>query len=380
MATAARRPARKRTTPEMSAGDEQRNMYVFVALAALGRIPTAGSSTGAFYGALTHQVAEIVGADACVLYIDESAELRPAGAAWGIDDNLLAALPVWPAESGAAAAIPVGVSLTADEAAGDPRLHLLFRAVAGEGGSVQGARLMGQSGPIGILVAGRRRQEYALTSGPLLEIAAAQASPLVESFLLYQEAETERRFLSDALSRIVDRVIVVDRGERLRYANPAADRALGGHVPVGTHSSEYLARVKAFDEEGNPISADRLPISRALREGETVRHEVGIRELPDGTRRYVDQSSAPLFDESGDIYAAVSVVRDISRLMASNQEREQLLIELEASEGRLRVVLDTMDDAVAVLHEGRVVLANQRFRELFGLERDVVGHSLDVSY
>src|SRR5688572_19065187 len=69
---------------------------------------------------------------------------------------------------------------------------------------------------------------------------------------------------------------------------------------------------KIFDADGNPLPIDKCPMAISLKEGRPVENEEIIVERPDGTRRNVQPSPRPLFDESGKLVGAVNLLMDVT--------------------------------------------------------------------
>ncbi|MBI4498724.1 MAG: PAS domain-containing protein [Chloroflexi bacterium] len=358
----------------------QRRLRELEGLTELGRIGSAGSPPDVFFGTLTALVARLLGAQACAVFLahPQATVLRPAVPACGIGDDALAAA-VLSAEPGTvAAALLEGSTLGTAELATDPTLRTLHHVAAGGGAaSAIAIRFRGHGEPIGVLVLFNKVDgaDFDADDRRLLDMVVAQIGPTIEGFQRYRESEEQRQMLHAALDHMVDGIVVVDAGGRVLYANRALMRHWRKPIYPGALRNDFMRNERFYDLEGNLVRFARLPLSRALGQGETTRHERFAYARSDDQWNYYDISCTPLFDDLGRVTSAVSVFRDITQQVAGEQERERLLEELAISEGRLRVILETMDDAVVVFRGDTVVLANRRYRELFGFERDIVGRA-----
>ncbi len=127
-------------------------------------------------------------------------------------------------------------------------------------------------------------------------------------------------------------VVILDADGRASYVNRRA-RELYGFPTAGLALDERLQKVRPFLPDGRPYPRERLPVLRALRDGEEVHHVEMILQRPDGLRLPVMASSSPLMGDEGVVTGVVTVFEDISeRKMAEDALRE--------SEERHRIVAD----------------------------------------
>jgi PAS domain S-box-containing protein len=80
-----------------------------------------------------------------------------------------------------------------------------------------------------------------------------------------------------------------------------------------------------------------------------------------GQPRHLRFLAAPIYDEGGDISGAVETFLDITE----QKNFEQALIQ---SEEGYRVLAENVPDGLALMQEGRVLLVNKNFAEMFGYE------------
>ena len=97
------------------------------------------------------------------------------------------------------------------------------------------------------------------------------------------------------LSSISTPAFLVDRDGAMIFYNEAAGLLLGkAFEEAGRMSAEEWGRVYGpFDEAGEPIPLEQLPITRALREGRPVHGNVEVRSAS-GERHQIELSALPI--------------------------------------------------------------------------------------
>ena len=120
----------------------------------------------------------------------------------------------------------------------------------------------------------------------------------------------QQEWLRVTLASIGDAVIATDTSANVRFLNPVAE-ALTGWTQPEARGKPLLEVFKIVNEQTRqPVDS---PVARALREGVIVglaNHTLLIAK--DGSERAIDDSAAPIRDESGQIVGAVLVCRDIT--------------------------------------------------------------------
>jgi two-component system, chemotaxis family, CheB/CheR fusion protein len=102
---------------------------------------------------------------------------------------------------------------------------------------------------------------------------------------------------------------------------------------LGRNDTERTSQTLSGDIEilldGRPLDPDAQPLLRSARTGEAVEGFEAQIARPDGSRRDVIISSAPLRDEAGNVRGAVAAMADITERKRSEQHQEMLLHELQ---------------------------------------------------
>jgi PAS domain S-box-containing protein len=172
-------------------------------------------------------------------------------------------------------------------------------------------------------------------------------APLLERSIRYalmhkrEEASREKllRELADreALLRAIfqnapEGIVVCDKAGRITLSNPAADALANLPVLVG-QSVEEIKGVSVFDDKGQPLDPEDLPLSRSV-SGGSICHQELLVQWPEGRQAWIMVNSAPLLDETGIHRGAVAVFQDITasreleQAKAANRAKSEFLAKM----------------------------------------------------
>jgi signal transduction histidine kinase len=191
-------------------------------------------------------------------------------------------------------------------------------------------------------------------SGSELHVVVAHTDVTEEKLSRHALAHSEK-ILRSVLESLPVGVWITDADGRIVHGNAAGIRIWGGARFVGpAQFGEYKGW---WLNTGKRIAASEWAAARAVQKGETVIDEEVEIECFDGTRKIIQNSAVPFFDDEQRIAGAIIVNQDITARKRAEGERESMLHEQE----RLRhVALDanrTKDDFIATLaHELRTPL------------------------
>ncbi|MBF0582866.1 MAG: PAS domain S-box protein [Magnetococcales bacterium] len=153
------------------------------------------------------------------------------------------------------------------------------------------------------------------------------------------------------------------------YVSPSAT-TLTGYTPAEHYADPQLG-IKLVHPDDLPL-LDRIE--------ESFSQPLVLRWLrKDQTLLWTEQRNTPSFDDQGRLIAIDGIVRDITRRKQVEEGLKAAHRELQASEERLRSVLDNSPAVVFIkdLH-GRYLFVNRRYEELFHVaSSDMVGKSDD---
>jgi PAS domain S-box-containing protein len=121
--------------------------------------------------------------------------------------------------------------------------------------------------------------------------------------------DEDRARLAAIVENMPAALIIVDLDGNIQLANERALKILGvdGEIPQ-REPQEWDVRTL----EGRRYRPDELPLTRSLRTGEVVTNERLTLVAMDGSRIFVDASSAPVLDSTGQSIGALSLFQDVT--------------------------------------------------------------------
>jgi PAS domain S-box-containing protein len=162
--------------------------------------------------------------------------------------------------------------------------------------------------------------------------------------------------LATLVRQLPDAVALVDASGAVLLSHREEELPI---PPPSVHGGDAFT---IFHPDGRPFETEDWPLLRSSRAGEVIVDEELLRVAPDGSRRSFTCRSAPIYDQNGQIVAAVLVARDITE-QKSAQERLAYL----------RVMLAHTDDAiVAVDSAGRTTVWSRGAERIYGWGAEAV--------
>ncbi len=199
--------------------------------------------------------------------------------------------------------------------------------------------------------------EFTLEDQESLVMFASQAAIAIGNALRYQEeqrardeVETERRRLEGLVSSSPVGVLVVDAETRMfTSVNREAGRILGVLPEPGSTLAEYQEVSTYRRTDGNEYEIHERPLSRALDNGEVVRAEEILFDLPDGRKVTTLVNATPIYSEDGKIASAVAVIQDMTPLEELERLRNEFLAMVSHE---LRTPLTTIKGCTSMVLDG----------------------------
>jgi signal transduction histidine kinase len=176
-----------------------------------------------------------------------------------------------------------------------------------------------------------------------------RARLLAESEAARAAADLERRRLATVLEQLPVGVALAEAPSgHLVLSNAAVRRIWGVDTPPAggdDHSADYAGyHTGPRQEVGRPYASHEWPLARALTLGETVTDEVIEIQRPDGTRRMVSVSAAPVRDADAHVVGGVVISLDVTERAGWLAESERARAEAEAARAQSEAVLASIAD------------------------------------
>ena len=182
-----------------------------------------------------------------------------------------------------------------------------------------------------------------------------------------RQIRESREWLRITLSSIGDAVLATDPQGRVTYVNPVAEKLLGYNFAEasGRNLTEVFKIVNEFTRQ-----TTENPVDLVLRTGKIVglaNHTLLIR--PDGSERPIDDSAAPIQDDSGRTIGVVLVFRDITDRRRAQKDQALLAAIVESSE----------DSIISTDLQARIMTCNAGAERLFGYRaEEIIGQPIFV--
>ncbi|HEU4684049.1 MAG TPA: PAS domain S-box protein [Nitrospira sp.] len=175
--------------------------------------------------------------------------------------------------------------------------------------------------------------------------------------------EIERQALFDLIPAMV---FFKDTENRILRANRLAAESMNRSVADIEGQSAY----DLYPDEAEQYHRDDLEVIRS------GRPKLGIVEMycnGAGEKRWVQTDKVPYRDADGTILGVLVIAQDIT-------ERKRTEDALRASEERLRTIIESSPNGIAMVsEEGMIVLVNHALASLFGYERDeLIGRPVEL--
>jgi PAS domain S-box-containing protein len=172
-----------------------------------------------------------------------------------------------------------------------------------------------------------------------------------------REVEAARKLLETVVNQMPAGVIIAEAPSgRTLLANERV-RSILGHDALPTRSIEDFGAYTAVHADGRPLRANEYALTRALA-GEAVLDEEISYAHPDGRRRILSASAAPVYDADGRIVAAVNAFSDITDRKSIEERNRQLFVREREARAEAEVANRSKDEFLAMLgHELRNPLA-----------------------
>lgn len=139
---------------------------------------------------------------------------------------------------------------------------------------------------------------------------------------LLDQLEIEQSRLRTIIENAPEAILVTDEEGRLVEANPAARRILVRPLPF-EQDYEQLAELQICHATGEPYNPRFLPFICSALDGSRHNNVDLLVILPDGQRRNILASTAPIVDRKGNLNGSVAILQDITLRKRTEDELRQ---------------------------------------------------------
>lgn len=155
-------------------------------------------------------------------------------------------------------------------------------------------------------------------------------------------------------------VYIMDKNWNFEYINPWFTRISGYKAEELLHKNISETLYKNYDK----IPASRSEISQSLFEGKPWQGELHTINK-DGSRYWANTIAAPFRDKNGKIDGYIIIQQDIT-------EKKKIETELAEKENLYRTLIEKSLDGVSISQDGKIIMVNQAFCEMFGYTIDEI--------
>ena len=244
---------------------------------------------------------------------------------------------------------PIVLYVTPDER---QRFHLYIDILAGERGAQAGEvewemQFKGRQGrqfPAGLTAAPIRNAEDELVGLHWLVRDLTATKRDVERERLLAQIQSQHREMKETnhlLHAFIETMpvgaLMADADGTILLTNTAGKEILGSPVTGNITSPKGSFTVHLPD--GTPLPPEEVPLSSALRKGNSITNFEMLVRREDGEERNVLVSAVPILDEAGKVISAISIFRDISEGKRARQALRRYADRLQGLRSADQVIL-----------------------------------------
>ncbi len=311
--------------------ESERRRVEAEALAELVRQGATDPDTDRVVGLVTETACRLLEADYAGVALVESDGSRSWRGVWGNRSDAWRTAARLAGRGPVARSIAEGRTLVSEhlkENAEFPLANLTLHTSEG-GRTALTTPLFSRDGTLGALVLGWRWDfSPAADHVRLAEALASYAATIIDNARAHSRVATRAEELRVLYEALACGVLVRDAEGRVIHVNGAAEEVFGiSFDEMRGRTSASLWR--AIHEDGTEVSARERPGAIALRQGQPVRRVTQGVVRRDGTVRWLQVDSIPVFDSGGTLRRVVSSFIDVTARKEAEEKIKQLNGDLE---------------------------------------------------
>ena len=160
----------------------------------------------------------------------------------------------------------------------------------------------------------------------MLALFASQAALAIANARRYREEQRARADLETLVNTSPVGVALFDaRTGAILSINREARRIVDGLLDPGQTLQQLLEVLTFRRADGQEVSLEEFPPTRALSTGETVRAEEIVIQVPDGRRINTIINATPIISDEGEVESVVVTVQDLAPLKELGRQRAEFL-------------------------------------------------------
>ena len=227
-------------------------------------------------------------------------------------------------------------------------------------------------------------EEFTREDEETLVMFASQAALVIANARRHRDEQKARADLETVIDTSPVGVVVFDAGTGAPVSFNREARRIVDHLRDRDQSPEKLLEVlTVLRADGREMRLDQLPMTQALKFGETVRGEEIVMRVPDGRKVTALLNATPIRSEEGEIERFVVILQDMAPLEEMERRRAEFLgmvsHELRTPLAAVKGSVTTLLESGPELDPAEMVQFHRIIRDQSDNMRELIGDLLDVA-
>jgi PAS domain S-box-containing protein len=163
------------------------------------------------------------------------------------------------------------------------------------------------------------------------------------------KAVNDRNLLEAVMESLPVGLAIIDSNGGITRANQAYEQIWGGPRPVTQSVDDYIAYQAWWPDTGMVLKPEEWASARAVQKGETIVGQLIEIMRFDGSRLFIHNSAAPIFDARGYVVGSAVAVMDVSEQIETERTLCQALKEAEEGKRILNCLMEYVPEGLAIV-------------------------------